>query len=91
MKSARAGAEEWGSMTGMERSRILHKAVTLLRERSEYLSQLEVSDTGHCIAEVRDAHTGVGIDTLEYYANLAPEALTGDYLPLANENWSIVR
>ena len=44
--SAKQGFAEWSKMAGMERSRILNKAVALLRERNDELAKLEVLDTG---------------------------------------------
>eukprot|EP00494_Astrolonche_serrata_P029431 UN29698 len=78
-------------MTGLERSRILHKAAALLRERSDELTKWEVQDSGHSISEVGCAHVDFAIDTLEYYANLSVNALNGDYIPLANNNFTYVR
>lgn len=44
--SARKGQKIWAAMTAMERSRILRKAVDLLRERNDELAALETLDTG---------------------------------------------
>lgn len=70
--SARRGFLQWSSMSGMERSRILLKAVALLRERNDELAKLEVLDTGKPIAEAQSVDILSGADCIEYFANVAP-------------------
>ena len=74
--SAEKGFLEWSAMTAVERSRILLKAVSLLRQRNDELAALEVMDTGKPLQEANcvDIHTGA--DVIEYYAGLVP-ALQG--------------
>jgi hypothetical protein len=44
--SAEKGQKIWAAMTAMERSRILRRAVDILRERNDELAALETLDTG---------------------------------------------
>ena len=76
IESAERGFAVWSSMTAVERSRILLKAVSILRERNDELAALEVMDTGKPLQEANcvDIHTGA--DVIEYYAGLVP-ALQG--------------
>src|ERR1700749_725479 len=53
VRSARDGQREWAAMTAMQRSRILRRAVDLLRARNDDLAALEMRDTGKPIAETR--------------------------------------
>ncbi|MCG7813260.1 aldehyde dehydrogenase family protein, partial [Alteromonas sp. MCA-1] len=46
IKSAKEGFSVWSAMMPIERTRILNKAVALLRERNDELAKLEVLDTG---------------------------------------------
>ena len=46
VKSAEHGFAVWSAMSAIERSRILLKAVAILRERNDDLAALEVMDTG---------------------------------------------
>ena len=46
LASAQRGFDTWSAMTGMERGRILLKAVALLREHNDELAAIEVIDTG---------------------------------------------
>lgn len=45
VKSAQQGQKIWAAMTAMERSRILRRAVDILRERNDELAKLETLDT----------------------------------------------
>jgi betaine-aldehyde dehydrogenase len=45
--SAEQGFAVWSAMSAIERSRILLKAVAILRERNNELAALEVMDTGN--------------------------------------------
>ena len=79
--SAREGFERWSSMGAVERSRIMLKAVALLRERNDELARLEVLDTGKPIQEAESVDIATGADVIEYYAGLIP-ALQGEQQPL---------
>lgn len=69
--SAKRGFEEWSAMTGMERSRILLKAVALLRERNDELAKIEVQDTGKPWQEASVVDVVTGADSIEFFAGLA--------------------
>ena len=70
--SAQKGFQQWSAFTGMERSRILHKAVALLRERNDELAAIEVSDTGKPWQEASVVDVVTGADAIEFFAGLAP-------------------
>lgn len=69
--SAQEGFKVWSAMSGMERGRILKKAVAILRERNDELAELEVKDTGKPIQEAIEVDIATGADVIEYYAGLA--------------------
>lgn len=73
--------KNWAKMTAVERSRILLKAVALLRERNDELALLETLDTGKPISETAYVDIATGADVIEYYAGLAP-AVEGVQVPL---------
>ncbi|WP_371373415.1 betaine-aldehyde dehydrogenase [Thalassotalea aquiviva] len=75
IESAKQGFTIWSSMSPMERSRILLKAVALLRERNDELAKLEVLDTGKPIQEADCVDVETGADVIEYFAGLAPAQL----------------
>ena len=74
----------WAAMRPVERSRILMRAVALIRERAGELAVLEVLDTGKPLQETRVADWPSGADSLEYFAGLAP-TLTGETMPLGGD------
>ncbi len=84
------GFAAWSAMTAIERSRILHKAVAILRERNDELAALEVADTGKPIQEAIAVDVTTGADVLEYYAGLAP-SLQGEQQPLSDDQFFYTR
>jgi betaine-aldehyde dehydrogenase len=90
VQSAREGQRAWAAMTAMQRSRILRRAVELLRERNDALAELEMRDTGKPIAETRAVDIVTGADVIEYYAGLAT-AIEGQQIPLRAESFVYTR
>ena len=88
--SAQAGQKIWAAMTAMQRSRILRRAVEILRERNDVLAELETLDTGKPISETRYVDIVTGADVLEYYAGLVP-ALEGSQIPLRDTSFVYTR
>ncbi|WP_077529752.1 betaine-aldehyde dehydrogenase [Vreelandella utahensis] len=84
LESAREGFATWSAMTGMERARILNRAVALLRERNDELAKVEVLDTGKPWQEASEVDVNTGADSLEFYAGLAP-ALEGNQQDLGGD------
>ena len=70
--SAKLGFATWSAMSAMERSRILLKAVALLRERNDELARIEVLDTGKPWQEASVVDVLSGADSIEFFAGLAP-------------------
>lgn len=79
--AARKGQKVWAAMTAMQRSRILRRAVDILRERNDELAALETLDTGKPLSETASVDIVTGADVLEYYAGLIP-SLEGQQIPL---------
>ncbi|MFT3689492.1 betaine-aldehyde dehydrogenase [Paenirhodobacter sp.] len=84
LAGAHAAQGAWAAMRPVERSRILMRAVALIRERAEELAVLETLDTGKPIQETRAADWPSGADALEYFAGLAP-TVTGEMIPLGGD------
>jgi len=70
VESAHAGQKAWAALTTVERSRILLRAVALLRERNDDLAELESLNTGKPLSETRSVDIVTGADVLEYYAGV---------------------
>jgi len=72
LASAESGFQTWSKMSGVERSRILLKAVALLRERNDELAKVEVLDTGKPLQEALEVDVVTGADAIEFFAGVAP-------------------
>ena len=79
--SARQGQREWAALTAMQRSRILRRAVEILRSRNDELAEIETLNTGKALSETRAVDIVTGADVLEYYAGLVP-SIEGQQIPL---------
>ncbi|MDR5824249.1 betaine-aldehyde dehydrogenase [Caballeronia sp. LZ043] len=90
VRSAHEGQREWAALTAMQRSRILRRAVDLLRARNDELAALETRDTGKPIAETRAVDIVTGADVIEYYAGLAT-AIEGEQIPLRESSFVYTR
>ena len=88
--AAQAGQRHWAAMTGMERGRILQRAVALLRECNDELAELETRNTGKPLSETTSVDIATGADVLEYYAGLAP-AIEGTQIPLRETSFVYTR
>ena len=88
--SAAEGQKVWAAMTAMERSRILRRAVDILRERNDDLARLETLDTGKALSETTTVDIVTGADVLEYYAGLAT-AIEGSQVPLRESSFFYTR
>jgi len=88
--SAEQGQREWSALTSMQRSRILRRAVDILRERNDELAMLETLDTGKSYAETSTVDIVTGADVLEYYAGLAT-AVEGEQVPLRDSSFFYTR
>lgn len=78
----------WSSTPPVERSRILLKAVSLLRQRNDELATIETHDTGKPFSETGTVDVVTGADVLEYYAHLiASGGLNGETTQLRPEAW----
>jgi betaine-aldehyde dehydrogenase len=88
--SATAGQKVWAAMTAMQRSRILRRAVDILRARNDELAELESLDTGKPLSETRFVDIVTGADVLEYYAGLIP-AIEGQQIPLRESSFVYTR
>jgi betaine-aldehyde dehydrogenase len=88
--SAQAGQRVWAGYTAMQRSRVLRKAVDILRERNDELADLETLDTGKPVSETRLVDIVTGADVLEYYAGLAT-AIEGMQVPLRDSAFVYTR
>ncbi|MGQ7247731.1 betaine-aldehyde dehydrogenase [Halomonas sp. V046] len=88
--SAQRGQKVWAAMSGMERGRILNRAVALLRSRNDEIARLETLNTGKPFSETSAVDIVTGADVLEYYAGLAA-AIEGSQFPLREDSFVYTR
>lgn len=82
--SAKSGFAIWSKLTPIERSRILLKAVELLREHNDELAKVEVLDTGKPWQEASVVDVVTGADSIEFFAGLAP-SIEGNQQPIGDD------
>ncbi|ETN43355.1 uncharacterized protein HMPREF1541_02514 [Cyphellophora europaea CBS 101466] len=88
ISSAAAAFPSWSSTPPIERSRVLLRAVALLRARNDELARVETLDTGKPFSETSTVDVVTGADVLEYYANLiASGGLNGESFRLRDSAW----
>lgn len=86
--SATKAFPSWSKTPHNERSRILLRAVTLLRERNDGLAKVETHDTGKPFSETSTVDIVTGADVLEYYAHLVGGGgLNGETTRLREDAW----
>ncbi|MGQ5523484.1 betaine-aldehyde dehydrogenase [Chitinimonas sp. PSY-7] len=88
--SAVEGQKRWAAMPAMQRSRVMRRAVDILRQNNNALAELETLDTGKPLAETLTVDILSGTDVLEYYAGLIP-AIEGTQIPLRESSFIYTR
>jgi betaine-aldehyde dehydrogenase len=86
--SAQKAFSSWSQTPPIARSRILLKAVELLRSRNDEIAKVETHDTGKPFSETSTVDVVTGADALEYFANLvASGGLNGETTQLRPDSW----
>ena len=86
--SAKAAFPAWRATPAVVRSRILLKAVELLRNNNDGLAKIETIDTGRPFAETSVVDIVTGADVLEFYAHLvASGGLNGETTAIREGIW----
>lgn len=90
--SAQKAFPSWSQTPPIVRSRILLKAVSILRSRNDELAKTETHDTGKPFSETSTVDIVTGADVLEYFANLvASGGLNGETTQLRPDAWIYTR
>jgi betaine-aldehyde dehydrogenase len=86
--SAQEAFPSWSQTSPVARSRILLKAVEILRARNDEIARVETDDTGKPYSETSTVDVVTGADVLEYFANLvASGGLNGETTQLRRDAW----
>ena len=90
IQSASKAFPSWSKLPPIERSRILHKAASILRSRNAEIAETETKDTGKPYSETSVVDVVTGTDVLEYYANLiGGGGLDGERTQLREGAWCV--
>ncbi len=86
--SAQKSFPAWSTTPSVIRSRILLKAVEILRSRNDQLARIETHDTGKPFSETSTVDIQTGADVLEYFAHLVGAGgLNGETTVLRPDAW----
>jgi len=86
--SAEKAFPSWSTTPSVVRSRILLKAVRLLRDRNDEIAKVETQDTGKPFSETSTVDVVTGADVLEFFANLVGGGgLNGETTQLREDAW----
>lgn len=86
--SAQQAFYSWSTTPPVARSRILLRAVQLLRERNDEIAKVETQDTGKPFSETSTVDVVTGADVLEFFANLVGGGgLNGETTQLREGAW----
>lgn len=75
----------WSALTPMERAAAMNRFADAIAARAEEILRIEVSDTGNTIRPMRMIDVPSAVESLRYYAGLAPD-LRGDTIPETSDN-----
>ena len=88
IQSAQQAFYSWSATPPIARSRILLRAVQLLRERNDEIAKVETQDTGKPFSETSTVDVVTGADVLEFFANLVGGGgLNGETTQLREDAW----
>lgn len=88
IQSAQRAFHHWSTTPPILRSRVLLKAVQLLRDRNDEIARTETQDTGKPFSETSTVDVVTGADVLEFFANLVGAGgLNGETTQLREDAW----
>ncbi|KAI9800617.1 MAG: hypothetical protein M1833_003275 [Piccolia ochrophora] len=90
--SAKKAFPSWSATPAIARSRILLRAVQLLRDRNDEIAKVETHDTGKPFSETSAVDVVTGADVLEFFANVVGGGgLNGETAQLRDDAWVYTR
>ena len=88
IESAQRAFLSWSKTSPIVRSRILLKAVQILRKRNDEIAKIETQDTGKPFSETSTVDIVTGADVVEYFANIVGGGgLNGETIQLREDAW----
>jgi acyl-CoA reductase-like NAD-dependent aldehyde dehydrogenase len=86
VKAADAAWPDWVAKSPMERARVMNCFADAIAARADEILKVEVTDTGNTIRPMRVIDVPAAVESLRYYAGLAPD-LTGDTIPATRDHF----
>ena len=83
--AAEAAWPQWAARTPMQRAEVLNAFADAVQARAEEVLRVEVTDTGNTIRPMRAIDVPTAVESLRYYAGLAPD-LRGETIPATSGN-----
>lgn len=75
----------WAARPPMERAEIMNRFADAISARADEILKIEVCDTGNTIRPMRKIDVPTAIESLRYYAGLAPD-LRGETIPATSDH-----
>ncbi|MHB2263673.1 aldehyde dehydrogenase family protein [Aliihoeflea sp. PC F10.4] len=83
--SAEAAWPKWAAFTPMERAAVMNRFADAISARADEILRVEVTDTGNTIRPMRVIDVPTAVESLRYYAGLAPD-LRGETIPATRDH-----
>ncbi|MCB1387779.1 MAG: aldehyde dehydrogenase family protein [Rhodobacteraceae bacterium] len=83
--AAEAAWPAWFARPPMQRADVLNRFADAILARADEILRIEVTDTGNTIRPMRMIDVPTAVESLRYYAGLAPD-LRGDTIPATSEH-----
>ena len=81
-------AESWGSLTGVQRGRLLRSLAEAVRGNADELAMIEVRDNGKLYREMRAQMVGLIPELFEYFAGSA-DRISGTVIPTGKSDYLV--
>jgi aldehyde dehydrogenase (NAD+)/betaine-aldehyde dehydrogenase len=85
VEAAEAAWPGWAALTPMERAETMNRFADAIASRADEILRVEVTDTGNTIRPMRIIDVPTAVESLRYYAGLAPD-LRGDTIPATRDH-----
>ena len=86
--AAESAWPDWAALAPMRRAAVMNRFADAIAARAAEILHVEVSDTGNTIRPMRMIDVPTAVESLRYYAGLAPD-LRGETIPATTEHLHI--
>lgn len=86
--AAESAWPQWAALTPMERAAAMNRFADAIAARADEILRVEVIDTGNTIRPMRIIDVPTAVESLRYYAGLAPD-LRGETIPASRDHFHL--